>query len=72
MGREFQTEGTAGVKALLQRGLGMFKEQLGGLWSPSSIRGKTVGGEVRGIVEPRPVLGLRGPLEGSEQRNDRI
>lgn len=50
----------------------MFKEQLGGLWSPSSIRGKTVGGEVRGIVEPRPVLGLRDPLEGSEQRNDRI
>lgn len=58
MGREFPMEGTAAAKALLQRGLGVFKGQLGGQWGESCIRGKTVD-EMREIVGPRPCGDLK-------------
>ena len=53
MGREFQAEGTASTKAVLQRGLGMFKEQLGDQWGWSDMRVKVIGHEVRETVGPR-------------------
>lgn len=57
MGREFQKGETASTEALLEPG--MFKEQLGGLWGQSGLRGETVGDEIGEIVGPRPHRGLK-------------
>lgn len=57
-GKKILGRGDNKCKILLQKMFGMFKEQLGGQWGQSGMRGKIIGDEVREIWGSRPYRAL--------------